>query len=59
MDESHIEAMSAEICVNKIIEALKKNKEELLVGGNEIKAVWLKRFFPNFLSKILRKQSPF
>jgi len=59
MDESHIEAMSAEICVNKIIEALKKNKEELLVGGKEIKVVWLKRFFPNFLSKILRKQSPF
>ena len=59
MDESHIEAMSAEICVNKIIEALKKNKEELLVGGKETKVVWLKRFFPNFLSKILRKQSPF
>jgi short-subunit dehydrogenase len=59
MDESHKDAMSAEICVSKIIEALKNNKEELLVGGKEIKAVWLKRFFPNFLTRILRKQSPF
>jgi dehydrogenase/reductase SDR family protein 7B len=59
MDESHKDAMSAEICVSNIIEAVKKNREELLVGGREIKAVWLKRFFPNFLTRILRKQSPF
>ena len=59
MDESHKDAMSAEICAANIIEAIKKNKEELMVGGKELKAVWIKRFFPNLLTRILRKQSPF
>jgi short-subunit dehydrogenase len=59
MDESHKDCMSAEQCAKKIISGIIKNKEELLIGGKELNAVWIKRFFPNLFSKIIRKQSPF
>jgi dehydrogenase/reductase SDR family member 7B len=59
MDESHENAMSAEECARQIISALVSGKEEILVGGKEIKAVTVKRFFPKLFWKIIRKQSPY
>ncbi len=59
MDESHINAMSAEDCADKIIQGIIKNKEEVLIGGKEITTVYLKRFFPKWLGHILRKQNPY
>jgi dehydrogenase/reductase SDR family member 7B len=59
MDESHIGAMSAEDCAHKIIQGILKNKEEILIGKKEIMSVYLKRFFPRWLGKILRKQNPY
>ena len=40
----------------KMIDAIKNNKEEILVGGKEKIGVLLKRFFPKFFSKFIRKQ---
>ncbi len=59
MDESHLDAMSANACALHILEAVKQGREELLVGGKELKAVWLKRFLPGVFGKIIRKQSPY
>ncbi|HXU28268.1 MAG TPA: SDR family oxidoreductase [Bacteroidia bacterium] len=59
MDESHIDAMTAEECAKKILSAIEKNKQEILVGGKEIFTVYIKRFFPKMLYKILKKQSPY
>jgi len=59
MDESHEQAMSAEECAKQIIKAVIYNKEEVLIGGKELKAVALKRFFPRLFSRIIRKQSPY
>jgi dehydrogenase/reductase SDR family member 7B len=59
MDESHIGSMSAEVCAAQIITGILKKKEEILVGGKETTTVYLKRFFPKWLGKILRKQSPY
>jgi dehydrogenase/reductase SDR family protein 7B len=59
MDESHENAMSAEECAKQIIAAISNNSEEILVGGRELKAVTLRRFFPKLFGKIIRKQSPF
>lgn len=59
MDESHETAMSAEECAKQIIAGISNSKEELLIGGREIKAVTLRRFFPKWFGKIIRKQSPF
>jgi dehydrogenase/reductase SDR family member 7B len=59
MDESHVGSMSAEACAAEIIEGIIKNKEEILIGGKEITTVYLKRFFPKWLGRILRKQNPY
>jgi dehydrogenase/reductase SDR family member 7B len=58
MDKSHEEAMSPQQCAKQIADAMAKHKEELYVGGKELKAVWLKRFFPHLFSKLIRKQTP-
>ncbi len=59
MDESHEDAMSAEECARRIISGMCNNKEELLIGGQEVIAVKLKRFFPRLFGKIIRKQNPY
>ena len=47
--------------VNKLLkfllEAIEKNKKEVLIGNKEIKAVTLKRFLPSLFWKVIKKQS--
>ena len=57
MDNNQKTGMSVEDCVRKLLNAVMKNKKEIFIGNKEIKAVTLKKFFPNFFWKILRKQS--
>lgn len=59
MDESHENAMSAEECAKQIIAGITNNKEEIFIGGKEIKAVKLKSYFPGWFKRMIRKQSPF
>jgi short-subunit dehydrogenase len=59
MDESHQQAVSAETCAQQIIQAIINDKEEILIGGKELLAVKIKRFFPKLFGKIIRKQSPY
>lgn len=59
MDQSHVNAMSAEDCAKKILQAMLENKEEVLIGGKELMMVKLKRFLPMLFGKIIRKQSPY
>lgn len=59
MDESHVNAMSAEECAQHIIRGILANKEEILVGGKELLIVKIKRFFPKLFGVLIRKQSPY
>lgn len=59
MDESHENAMSAEECAKQIIKGIVNSEEEIFVGGKELLAVKIKRFFPKLFGKIIRKQSPY
>ncbi len=59
MDPSHENAMSADEAAKQIIDGISNNSEEILIGGKEIKAVTLRRVFPKWFGKIIRKQSPF
>jgi short-subunit dehydrogenase len=59
MDPSHENAMSAEDCAKKILLGISDNAEEIFIGGKELKAVWMKRHFPKWFSRLIRKQSPF
>lgn len=56
MDQSQEEGMPALECAAIIVDAMKKSKEEILVGNKEIKAVWIKRHFPGLFGRIIRKQ---
>jgi short-subunit dehydrogenase len=47
--------MTAEQCAKQIVQALKAKKTEVNIGGKELKALWLKRFFPSYFSKRIAK----
>jgi short-subunit dehydrogenase len=52
MDESLESGISAKKCSEKYIRAIEKNKREVLIGGNELIMVHLKRFLPFLFYKI-------
>ena len=56
MDHNQETGMDVEECVRILFKAIKKNKKEVLIGKREIKAVYLKRFFPSFFWKVIKKQ---
>jgi short-subunit dehydrogenase len=59
MDQNQMNGLSAESCAKQIVKAISKNKNEVYIGGfKEVAGVYLKRFFPTLLSKIVRKQAP-
>jgi len=45
--------MTAAECAAKILRAVEKDKHEVYLGGKEIYAIYLKRFLPRVLHKIL------
>lgn len=58
MDANQAKGMSSEECASKILDAIKADKSELLVGGKETKFVLIKRLFPSFIEKKLRTIIP-
>ena len=58
MDPSQDAGMSPEKCAQQIIRAIEKNKFEVFIGGKELRAIWVKRFFPNLFIKMIRKVKP-
>lgn len=54
MDEAQAKGMAPDVCAKKIIRAIRKEKEEVYIGGKEIYVVWLKRFFPSLFSRIIK-----
>lgn len=56
MDDNQAKGMSAERLAEIILSAVRKDKQEIYVGGKEKLGVYLKRFFPGLLAKILAKR---
>jgi dehydrogenase/reductase SDR family protein 7B len=54
MDATHQGAMLPEECARRIVDAVAKRKQELIVGGRERWAVPLKRFAPRLVSRMVR-----
>jgi short-subunit dehydrogenase len=54
MDKNQEAGMSVERCAEKIISAVNADKREVYIGGKEVLAVYLKRFFPSILAKIVK-----
>jgi short-subunit dehydrogenase len=55
MDAAQYKGKPAGWCAKKIISAIEKNKEEVYIGGREVLGVYVKRFFPGWFSRIIRK----
>lgn len=54
MDEGQNNGVLPADCAQQIITAIRQNKEEVYIGGKEVKGVWFKRFFPLRFSKYMR-----
>jgi dehydrogenase/reductase SDR family protein 7B len=57
MDDNQANGMPVEHCVSEMLLGLAKKKREILIGGKELLAVYMKRFVPSLFWKIIPKQS--
>lgn len=57
MDDNQDKGISPEECAKRLISALKKDKRDIFIGGKEMTALKLQRFFPNLFHRIIKKQS--
>jgi short-subunit dehydrogenase len=48
-------AMSSEACANAIVRAIETEAPEIHIGGREIAAIYLRRFAPPLLARLLLK----
>lgn len=59
MDSNQAKGIPADVCAEKILDAVRKDKKEIYVGGfKEVAAIYVKRFFPNLLFDQVRKNIP-
>ncbi len=58
MDQSQENGVSADECAKQILKGIENNKYEIFIGGKELRAIWIKRFFPNLFTNLIRKQKP-
>ena len=57
MDEATDKGMSPENCAQAILQAIQKKKYEAYIGGKETMAVYLKRWFPKILHRVVQKSA--
>jgi short-subunit dehydrogenase len=55
MDEATDKGMSPERLAYKILAAIERGDEEVYIGGKEVLGVYLKRLFPGYFSRLIRK----
>ena len=57
LDSNIANGMAADECARIVVRGLEQGKREIPVGkGMEMKALWIKRFFPNLLFNMMNKQ---
>ncbi len=55
-DKGNANGMSSDVFAKKALKVISKRKQEAVIGGNlEVLAVYIKRFFPRLLAKMIRK----
>ncbi len=51
----HEGGMDPDECARRMMRAIARQKEEVLIGGSEVYSVYLKRYFPSLWSAIMRR----
>jgi dehydrogenase/reductase SDR family member 7B len=54
MDDATGKGLHPDVVAQKVLKALASGKDEIYVGGKELLGVYLKRFFPALLNKMVR-----
>ncbi len=54
MGESQQAGMSPEKCADILLDAVYKKKDETFPGGKEVLSIYIKRFFPSLVSRMIR-----
>jgi len=57
MDQAQENGMSPNECAQRIISAINQDQYEAYIGGKERMAVYLKRWFPRILHRVVRKSA--
>lgn len=55
MDDAQAAGMPADVCAEKIIRAMEKGRDEVLIGGKELLGVYLNRFVPGLFNRIIAR----
>lgn len=55
MDDATDNGLTPDEFAERMVRALERGKNEAYIGKSELRGVWLKRFFPELLNKMLRK----
>lgn len=56
LNKAQAEGMPADDCARRILSAVAAGKEEVNIGGKELLGIYLKRFFPSLLTRVLRNR---
>ena len=56
MDENQAKGMDVSEFAERLLRAVRQEKEEVYIGGNETYGIYLKRFLPGLLSRIVRNR---
>lgn len=57
MDNNQAQGISPEECARQILAGIAAEKKEFGVGGEELRALFLHRYFPKLFKKILKRQA--
>lgn len=57
MDNNQAQGISSEECARQILAGILAGKDEFGVGGKELRALFLHRYFPKLFKKILKRQA--
>ena len=57
MDNNQAQGISPEECARQILAGIAAEKKEFGVGGKELRALFLHRYFPKLFKKILKRQA--
>lgn len=57
MDNNQAQGISPEECARQILAGIAAEKKEFGVGGKELRALFLDRYFPKLFKKILKRQA--
>lgn len=55
MDKNQQQGMAPEVCAEKILQAVAGGKQEVVIGGKETLSIYLKRFLPGLLNRLVKK----